>query len=179
MRLIETFKIYTGYPQQLSRILGFVNSIDAQLPALRATISDLLRRPHPFVLIFIQAVKVETKIKSIKPSEADKAGRLFTGEEYGPNNYGFEQTPVSEYIITDKPITLVASGEAPYLFTFQPDVAIANLQVAVICDVRMIRIDDICVANHHICPTIEGAPLAYHAGIIHPWHRITIPTSLR
>jgi len=168
-KLLEKLHVLSGYPRLLQNTVTISQEV-ALLPG--AIYERMQQRPWPFVLIFIQAVKVEKRKREVtrESSEADKAQAIFTG----PGEYAVE-----EEVITDKPITLSVSGEVPKVFSFQPDVAIANLQIAVICDVRMVRVDDICVANHHLCPAIEAAPLAYHAGIIGPWHRITISTSLR
>ena len=172
MSIRDTLKIFSGYPGQLSRLLQNTANISQEVAYLRGMISDL-RRPSPFVLIFIQAVKVErqkppTPVVPITPDA--------TKGDYGFGDHWVERGPL---VITDKPITLSISGEVPRIFSFQPDVPIANLHIAVICDIRMVRVEDICVANNHICPSIEAAPLAYYDGIVESANRITITTSLR
>ena len=170
--LKETLKIFAGYPQQLSRILGYTASIDAQLGAMLSKLTQSLHKPSPFVLIFIQGVKAERqKLPAPMPPITPDPTR-----DYGFEPYQDQRGPL---VITTKPITLSVSGEVPRIFNFQPDVPIANLHIAVICDVRVVRIEDICVANNHICPSIEAAPLAYHDGIVDVANRITISTSLR
>ncbi len=152
----ETFRIYTGYPGQLSRILGFVSSIDSQLGTLRAS----LKQPAPFVLILVNGFRVEKR-------ETKRSESL---------DHGF---PEQEEYITDKPVTMAVSAYAPHTFNFQPDVPIGNPQIGIICDVQRVRIDQIVAANQHLSPTIEGGPFAYADGIVGPWNRITIVTSLR
>ena len=159
----ETLKIFTGYPGQLSRILGFVNSIDATLGDIQSALRES-RNQKPFVLVLINGFRVEEK------------------ETDGPK---VDTDPYLKYqgarvdTITDKPVTMAVSGYAPRVFNFQPDVKVANLQVGIICDVQRVRVDQIVVANQHLSPTIEGGPFSYAPGIIGPWNRITIVTSLR
>lgn len=171
MTLRDTIRIFNGYPGQLSRILGFVSSIDATLGAIQSALRT--PKPGPFVLVLIQAVKVERKTERVI-KVADPG--------IGPDDpdYGFGRIePAGPFIITDKPITLAFSHEAPHTFNCQPDRPIAKLQIAVITDIRLVRIEAIVVANHHICPSIEGGPLSYHDGIVEVANRITIVTSLR
>lgn len=135
------------------------------------------QRQKPFVLVFIQGVRVERKKRAVvePPNDDEKADHGFRPQE----DYGFGTYPQEPYVITDKPITLSVSAYAPHTFSFQPDVPIANLQVAVICDVTRVRVDQIVVATQNLSPTVEAGPLSYADGIVAPYNRIVIVTSLR
>lgn len=80
---------------------------------------------------------------------------------------------------TKQPVTLSMSAYAPHVFSFQPDIPIAHLQIAIICDVSKVGIRDLTVANQRLCPSVESAPLAYYEGIVHPSNRITIDVVTR
>ena len=80
---------------------------------------------------------------------------------------------------TKLPVTLCASGYAPCCFFIQPDIPIANLQIAVICDVSKVAVRQILVGNQHVCPSLEAAPIAYYEYIVEPSIRITIDVITR
>lgn len=139
----------------------------------------------PFVLILVNGFRV--KEREVKPpfisdktkaalDERERAGAGFPGQDYGfsPSYHG-----AREDYITDEPVTMAVSGYAPYIFQFQPDIKIGNIQVGIICDVQRVRIDQILAANQHLSPTTEAGPFSYCKGIIGPWNRITVATSLR
>lgn len=156
--------------------------IDEKLTYITNKLGQVPSEPKPFVLILVNGFKV--KEREVKPpfiseetKEAldarERAG--FPGQDYGFSSYHGSR----EDYITEEPVTMAVSGYAPHIFQFQPDIKIGNIQVGIICDVQRVRIDQILAANQHLSPTTEAGPFSYCKGIIGPWNRITVATSLR
>ena len=123
--------------------------------------------PGPLVVVIIEGFLAE----SVQLRKAQLEPETF----HLPGGY----TVMSGLKLTDKRVAMSVSHRAPNFFSFQPNTAIGNLRVGVLCDLERVRIDDIIVANIHLSPTEEAAPWGFFDGIIGPENRITIRTSLR
>lgn len=143
MKMSELYNRLVRVPVVLDEVVAEINRLSEYIRYPKEPIPN-----KPFVLIFIQAVKV------IK----DDDGHMFKSKD---------------------PVTLAMSAYAPHTFSFQPDIPIANLQIAVICDVSKVMVRQIVIANQHVCPGIESAPLAYFEHIITPANKILIETIVR
>lgn len=143
-KMINVLKRIVNIPNILDNLVTEFNSLGQSIKYPK-TISEF--KP-PFVVIFIQAVKV------IKDDDGTS-------------------------VKTRLPVTLSFSGYAPNIFSFQPNIPIADLQIAIICDVSKVLISRIVVANVNICPSTDGAPLAYFNGIVDVCNRIMIDVTTR
>lgn len=149
MNIKKQLDLLLDIPNQILNIQNNIAKIWNQLYEDKPT-------NRPFVVIFIKAVKVISK------PVAESSTHIME----------------SRKIISNIPVTMAVYGYAPHIFAFQPDIEIANLEIAVICDISKVRIEDMAVANVHLCPDLQAAPLAYFNGQVKPWNKITVDTRL-
>lgn len=140
-RLENILNLPTEFRNELQRINDRVSRVNEK-------VSELLSRPVPKP--FVQVLVFGDRLEQVRVDP-----------------HSFDSQPTTK-IGGRASLAESAFVDVQHSFRIQPNFPICNLQIIIVCDTSLIRIDSIQCANEQLSCSYENAPIAYFKGRLGP-----------